>query len=120
MLIASQYLDWVNEIKQGLSKDFEIKDFKRAKYCLEIEIEEDSEGKIYAKEDIYEIYSEGLTWKEPKSLNIPIEPGTRLTIDVKSTREQEIHPYRELISGLMYAAVATRPDIAYVVSACSI
>lgn len=51
---------------------------------------------------------------DAKPLNVPLQMGNKLTIEeIRTTRNQ---PYRELIGALMYASVATRPDIAHAVS----
>ena len=54
----------------------------------------------------------------------PMDPGMRLSKSQSPTTEEEKDdmtnvPYRELIGSLMYAAVATRPDIAHAITALS-
>jgi len=59
-----------------------------------------------------------------KPLSSPITPGTNLSKEdapadpTKAARMKKM-PYREAIGSLMYAAIATRPDISYAISTLS-
>lgn len=115
VLIASRNLDWIKEIKLQLAKNFEVKDLGTAKYCLGIEIKQDSNGIIISQKGYIRDLLRKFHMEEAKTLSIPIQPGTRL-IKEKGDIKEDTCPYRELVGGLMYAAVSTRPDIAHVVS----
>lgn len=55
--------------------------------------------------------------KQSKTISVPADPHTTLT---RSTEEEEIRfPYREAVGSLIFAAIVSRPDIAYAVEEVS-
>lgn len=62
--------------------------------------------------------------EDSKPLSIPMDPSIRLTTDHSPKSTTEIArmakvPYQEAVGKLMYAALGTRPDIAYAVQVLS-
>ena len=89
-------------------------------YCLGIEFTR-KRGKIGMHQTGYvrEILNRfGMTdWKP---VSTPMDVNTKLTrTEEEPSDEEKRLPYRELVGALMYLAVATRPDIAFAVSALS-
>ena len=57
---------------------------------------------------------------DSKPVSTPMDVNTKLTrTEEEPSDEEKRLPYRELVGALMYLAVATRPDIAFSVSALS-
>jgi ATP-binding cassette subfamily B (MDR/TAP) protein 1 len=59
--------------------------------------------------------------QDAKAIQMPIDPNTKLTKDKSpETNEEKDHmekvPYHQAVGSLMWAAMATRPDIAFTVS----
>lgn len=105
------------DVKQMLKESFDTRDLQAARSFLGIEISRDREkreisisqgryiGKIIGRFGMREAYG----------THVPMLPG--LVLDVELEGEQSSgFPYRELVGCLMYAAVTTRPDIAFPVS----
>lgn len=117
ILVASKQQKSITELRQYLSRMFEIKDLGKIKYCLGIEFSQDDDGytmrqKGYIKDvlDRYGMY-------ECKTVSTPLDLSTKLKRnEEKSDDEGKNLPYRELIGAMMYLAMCTRPDIAHTVS----
>lgn len=114
MLVASQNIEWISEVKQQLAEAFEIKDLRPAERGLGLEITQNkNEIKLTQRGYTLDILTRfGMeqcnTVATPSEVNIKQEESTN--------SKTESWPYRELIGALMYLAVATRPDIANTVS----
>lgn len=115
-LITSQDLKWIKYIKDQLSTYFDVKDLGKARYCLGLEICQ-SPGIITIKQSSYiKQIIKKFNMVEANPVVTPLEVGMKLANEeVKENNPSEL-PYRELVGALMYAAVATRPDIFYAVS----
>lgn len=130
MLVASNDLGKLEEIKEKLSGIFEMKDLGEPKNFLGITIERSKEEKyIIIHQKCYtENVLERFNMKDCKPQSTPMvtrrvsnkNKKDKLEVeDVKNeTKEEEIKrvPYREAIGSLLYLANATRPDISFVVN----
>lgn len=115
-LISSHNEGWIKLIKHQLSTYFEVKDLGKAKYCLGLEINQKRDvitvnQSSYLREVIHKF-----NMQDANSAVTPLPLGTKLSETVSKEPDTSRIPYRELVGALMYAAVATRPDIAFVVS----
>ena len=115
LLLASQDVKWIEEIKRGLSEEFDLKDFGSVRYCLGLEIGQ-VENTITISQRGYILgMLKRFKMEECNAVRTPADFGVKLDAsDEKDVEER--WPYRELIGGLMYLAVATRPDIANAVA----
>ena len=62
--------------------------------------------------------------QEAKTISIPVDPNAKLNKDHCAITEKQKDrmknmPYRQAVGSLMWAAIATRPDIAFAVSLLS-
>lgn len=79
LLIASSNTDWINQVKRGLARAFELKDFGLAKYCLGIEIGQ-TEGEIALSQKGYALdVLRRFNMGKCKPISTPSEPKKRLT-----------------------------------------
>lgn len=114
LLIASSNANWINQVKQGLGRAFELKDFGPAKYCLGIEIKQ-TEDEIALSQKGYALdVIRRFNMGKCNPISTPSELKERLTKAQQGSilPKRGQWPYRELIGALMYLAMATRPDIA--------
>lgn len=106
-------------LRDELLKIFKIKDLGRAKHCLGITIEQDERrGEIRLNQKKYILnLLEKFKMTDCNPAITPLEVGCVKT-DFENKNNQEIVnvPYQNLIGGLMYLVVSTRPDIAFSVS----
>ena len=113
MIITSDDLSGIQELKDFLSQQFEMKDLGHLSYFLGLEITHSIDG-LYITQAKYasELLSRaGLT--DSKTVDTPVELNAHLTL---SGGKPMSNPslYRRLVGSLVYLTV-TRPDISYVV-----
>lgn len=107
ILIAGNQIDKINEIKLKLSKDFEITDMGETKFFLGVEImRKDNEITIIQRRYIRDLLKR-FKMEDANGIDTPGNVNENFELN----NETYEAPYRELIGGLMYLAVVTRPDI---------
>jgi len=114
LIVMSNKEGWINDIVVKLKDDFKIKEIGELKYCLGIEISRNRVKKtLYMKQTGYiEKIAKRFGLQDCKPVSTPADSNTIL---VKMTEDEEFidkFPYRELIGSIMYAMIATRPDVA--------
>lgn len=114
ILVTSQNVEWISEVKQQLAEDFEIKDLGPAEHCLGLEIVQENHGiKLTQKGYTLDILAR-FGMEQCNTVATPSEVNAKQ--EELTNSKTESFPYRELVGALMYLAVATRPDIANTVS----
>ena len=113
MIITGDDLSGIQELKDFLSQQFEMKDLGHLSYFLGLEITHSTYG-LYitqAKHASDPLSRAGLT--DSKTVNTPVELNVHLT---PSGGKPLSNPslYRQLVGILVYFTV-TRPDISYAV-----
>ncbi|GBE86172.1 hypothetical protein SCP_0900490 [Sparassis crispa] len=112
--------------KTEISKRFEMTDLGEMHWILGIEVRRDRAARTLSLSQ--RAYIDGLmarfNLEDAKPLSAPLEPGAILSIRQCPSTPREFEdmrnvPYREAIGSLMYAALGTRPDIAFAVTALS-
>ena len=115
----------IEVVKQGLGKEFKMKDLGVARFLLGIEIRRQENGDIFLVQEKYarDVISR-FNMKGCKPVSTPLELGTHLDSsqqpisDVDKEQMCSI-PYRSAIGSLMYLSTCTRPDISAAVSELS-
>lgn len=102
-------------LKKELSAKFRIKDLGEIKQCLGMRVAVDRDKGVITLDQ--EQYIDELllrfNMKDCKPVSTPME--CKLKLDKSEVKDTSL-PYQELIGGLMYLAVLTRPDISFSVS----
>ena len=124
LIIAADNEERIRWIKQSLSERYDMKDLGALQWCLGMSINRcgadiEVEQSKYIGDILRRFHME-----DCNPISTPCEPGLRLTKDMSPQSEEErdrmAHvPYKSAVGSLMYAMVATRPDIAFAVSAVS-
>lgn len=120
LIIATNENELLNQIKNKLKETFKMRDLGPLKYCLGIQFVQDKESKEI-KMNQFKYISDLVKRYKLQEANIaitPLEPKIKLSKNEDSP-EISSKQYQSLIGSLMYAAIATRPDIMYAVSALS-
>ncbi|KAH9678917.1 hypothetical protein KPL71_025907 [Citrus sinensis] len=126
MLIASVSMSLIEDLKQKLKGEFDMKDLGPAKKILGIQLHRNEKtGTLFLSQEEYirrVIDKFGMTNSKP--VQTPLAPHFRLSDQLCPTTEAEMSeminiPYASAVGCLMYAMVLTRPDLSYVVSVVS-
>ena len=118
--------DIVCKIKADLMMIFKMKDLGKLHWLLNLKIERDRTSKFisFSQEAYIDKILSHFNLQDSKMHITPIDLNIHLSKDqFSSTDEEKVAmskiPYREEIGSLMWAAVATQPDIAFAVSLLS-
>eukprot|EP00253_Pinus_taeda_P006406 PITA_06406 len=122
ILLATNDKGLLHEVKQFLSKNFDMKDMGEASYVIGIKIHRDRfRGILGLSQETYiNKFLERFRMKDCSPSVAPIVKGDRFNLNQcpKNNFEKEQMkniPYASAVGSLMYAQVCTRPDIAFVV-----
>ena len=120
LIVATNNHKLFNHLKENLIKRFEMRDLGKLNFCLGLQFYQNNETKEVRVSQ--EKYIKDMVKKfglgDAKIALTPLEAKINLSKDDDSP-EFDPSTYRSLIGSLMYAAIATRPDIMYAVSALS-
>jgi hypothetical protein len=122
LLIASNSRDAIQKVKSDLASHFKIHDQGPTTSILGIKVECDRPNRTVSLSQPRYIESmlEQFGMSDCNPTCTPMEENQKLSASMspdtpEQRAEMKAHPYRELIGKLLYLAIATRPDIAYVV-----
>ena len=122
ILLASSDIKLLNDTKNILSKNFEMKDLGVAHYVLGIEIIRDRSKRLLGLSQKGYIERVLLRFNMDRCNNgeVPVNKGDKFSkaqcpktsIEVDKMKNK---PYASLVGSLMYTNICTRPDIAFIV-----
>lgn len=120
-LIFGENQKEIDEVLVKLSERFKIKTMIPKNYCgLQIEMLPDGSIFIHQKKYVEKIVQKFLAEPEKvKTSRSPMETGVLDLFATEGTMSDKTRPYREAIGSLMFAAIISRPDIAYAVNVLS-
>ena len=114
------------KIKEDLMKIFKMKDLGELHWLLNLKIKQDRTSKLisFSQEAYIDKMLKQLNLEDSKTHITPVDPNILLTKDQCYSTDKEKAtmskiPYREARGSLMWAVVATQPDVAFVVSLLS-
>ena len=110
--------------KAKLAEVFDMTDLGDVHWLLGMEISRDRAGIHISQERYIRELLERFGMNDCKPASTPMQVGLPLTDNMSPTTDKQrnemaVVPYRSAVGSLMYAMVATRPDIAAAVSAVS-
>ncbi len=123
LLIFAETVKDLDEIKRELAGLFDVKDMGKPKKIIGIEIERDRDNGTISLSQ--QQYIDGILTRfglhNASPVTTPLDPNVILR---KRRVNEEVDPtirsgYQSAIGSLMYAAICTRPDIAYAVQSLS-
>ncbi|KAL4284856.1 hypothetical protein GQ457_16G014820 [Hibiscus cannabinus] len=122
ILLATNDRGMLHEVKQFLSKNFDMKDMGDASYVIGIKIHRDrNKGVLGLSQETYINKVLERFWMKDCSPSVaPIVKGDKFNLNQCPKNEFEREqmkniPYASVVGSLIYAQVCTRPDIAFFV-----
>ena len=126
MLIAGKSVADVNALKHRLHETFAMKDLGDASHILGMRITRDRSCRLLflSQKEYIDRVLERFHMEGGKAISTPLPPYAKLSHDDcpqtdVETAEMSRIPYASAVGSLMYAMVATRPDLAHAVGVVS-
>jgi hypothetical protein len=122
-LVTGSSTPLISKFKVEMDKKYKLTDLGPANWLLGIKISRDMVNKTISLSQ--HAYIEGIisryNFDDLKPSSIPMDPAIPLSKSQSPSRLEDIAkmrniPYREAVGSLMYAAMGTRPDIAFATS----
>ena len=116
LLIFSKSISAINTVKAQLFKEYKIKDNGKASFILGIRIRRDAKHRLAIDQSTYlRKILQDYGMEDSYPVSTPIDGYHALTPSGPSDERTDQTAYQRRIGSLMYAMVATRPDIAFAV-----
>jgi len=114
LIIFGKDMANINDLKAQLNKEYEMKDLGELNYFLGIQVHRDKERKIIhiSQSGYNRTILERYGMQTSKPANVPLSSGARLTKATATDTLTDQREYQSIVGSLMYAMLATRPDLA--------
>jgi hypothetical protein len=120
LLLAGSSEQALIPVKAFLNRKYEMVDLGKANWLLGIEIIQHPSGTIQLSQRQYiERILQRFGLQDSNPVATPLEPAHQLRNAAPDEPRADKTTYQQLIGSLMYAMIATRPDLAYSVSLLS-
>ncbi|SGZ31712.1 BQ5605_C045g12237 [Microbotryum silenes-dioicae] len=117
LLLVGPSVAEIDRVLDALELMYRIKRLGPAEYILGIQVKRGQDGSITLSQERYlRDLLDKFRLGNAKPASIPMQPGVVLDFQDLSATLQDRTRYLQAIGSLMYAAVGTRPDLAYVVA----
>ena len=121
LIVLAKVQETMGRVKKSLTAQFKMKDLGKLHYCLGISIEQDEDQKcirMHQKQYISATLEKyGLS--DAKVVATPADNNVNLKKDDGVSNTVDPTLYQSMVGSLLYAAIATRPDIAQAVGVVS-
>ncbi|CAJ2674023.1 unnamed protein product [Trifolium pratense] len=126
ILMASSDKQEIQQLKEKLNGEFEMKDLGNAKRILGMDILRDrSKGELFlSQHDYLKKVVERFRMTDSKVVNTPLGHHSKLSIkqcpqSEDERKKMESTPYASGVGSIMYGMVCSRPDLSYAISVVS-
>ena len=106
----------MNQVKQTLSSEFEMKDLGPLHWLLGLEIIFSNRGIELRQTAYIEKILQRFGMDQSHPCSLPIDPNFKPDNSLPTCNPDDIRLYQSIIGSLMYAVSATRPDLCYSVT----
>ena len=121
LIVITKTPETMKKIKDSLAARFKMKDLGELHYCLGISIEYDKDGEYLGMHQRQYIQSllERYGLSQAKPSVTPADVNVRLVKNDGVSKPVDRTSYQSMVGSLLYASIATRPDISQAVGAVS-
>src|SRR5579859_5753102 len=121
LIIFRKDMTSIEDLKAQLNEEYEMKDLREVKYFLGIQVHRDRERKIIhiSQSGYNRTILERYGMENSKSANTRLSSSTRLTKATVTEVLADQKEYQSMVGSLMYAMLATRPDLAQTIQQIS-
>jgi hypothetical protein len=126
MVVMANHISHIQCFKTQLLEFFKITDLGELNWLLGLKVTRDRVARTLtlSQRAYVDTIINHFSLGEAKSAQTPMEPGTMLSVDQSQAmfsgqNAMRNIPYQHAIGSLMYAAMSTRPDIAFTVATLS-
>ena len=121
LIVITKTPETMKKIKENLAARFKIKDLGKLHYCLGISIQHDEErGSLWMDQRQYiQSLLKRYGLSQAKSATTPADVNVKLVKNDGVSKPVNQVNYQSMVGSLLYASIATRPDIAQAVGAVS-
>jgi len=126
MLLGGKHLEDISVLKSKMAKVFDMKDLGEASHILGMRICRDRSKRLLylSQKDYVDKVLKRFHMDEGKALSTRLPSYVKLSLkDCPQSDEEKAEmakiPYASVVGSLMYAMIATRPDIAFAVGVVS-
>ena len=118
--IVASSLDVMKHFKHEIGLRFEVSDLGEVRWLLGFEIHRDRHARTLSlsQRSYIDTLLDRFNLKDANPVATPLDPHTNLYLPITDSMRSEMRqkPYSQLVGSLMYAAIGTRPDIAFTTS----
>ena len=117
ILLAGKTQKRMTEVKQALSRQFEVKDMGALHYFLGVKfIQDQTTGYVWMGQQSYtENILKRYGMQDCKTIRTPVDTSTKLVKAKDEDTFVDQAQYQSAVGSLLYLSAATRPDITYAV-----
>ena len=119
LILIAKTSNEIQQMKEGLSNTFKMKDMGQLHYCLGINFEVTKQGISLCQKQYLLRILEKYRLSEVNTVTTPMDPNVKLVKDDSYSKEVDPTQYQSMVGSLLHAARATRPDIAHAVGLVS-
>src|SRR5579859_1093017 len=121
LIIFGKDMASINDLKVQLNEEYEMKDLGELKYFLGIQVHRDKERKIIQinQSGYNRTILERYRMQSSKPASTPLSSSARLTKATATEVLADQKEYQSMVGSLMYAMLATRPDLAQTIQQIS-
>ena len=119
LILIAKTLDEIQQMKEGLSNTFKMKDMGQLCYCLGINFELTEQGISLCRKQYLLKLLEKYRLSEANTVSTPMDLNVKLVKDDSYSKKADATQYQSMVGSLLHAARATRPDIAHAVGMVS-
>lgn len=109
----------LRDLKKVLMEKFKMKDLGPIHFILGISVTQDEDSLSLCQSQYIKLMLKKYGLWDSIPVSVPADPNIKFRKDDGISKKVESNMYQSMIGSLLYAAMATRPDIAYSVSVLS-